>query len=97
MGLLVSVPRPPTTSEGIHFSFRRGWNGGASLVAGGRGTEATVLLFRYSFGVLEGTSAICFRSVFVKIFIDNNSWLNSWAIHDNSCSEQTREARNINV
>ena len=39
---VVSVPRPPARSEGIHSPLRRGT---VSLVVGGRGTEATVLLF----------------------------------------------------
>ena len=47
--------RPPTRSEGIHSSLQRG--GGVYLVAGGRGTEATVLLL--------STSVLSVQSVFV--------------------------------
>ena len=42
---VASVPRPPTTSEGIHSPLWRGGDGALSLVAGGRGTETTVLLW----------------------------------------------------
>ena len=43
---MVSAPRPPTRSEGIHSPLQRGGDGGGavSLVAGGRGTETPVLL-----------------------------------------------------
>ena len=43
---VVSVPRPPVRSKGIHSPLQRGGDGGGAvyLVVGGRGTEATVLL-----------------------------------------------------
>ena len=43
---MVSVPRPPARSEGIHSPLQRGGDGGGAvdLGAGGRGTETTVLL-----------------------------------------------------
>ena len=44
---VVSVPRPPARSKGIHSPLLRGGDGGGAvyLVVGGRGTEATVLLW----------------------------------------------------
>ena len=44
---VVSAPRPPTRSKSNHSPLLRGGDGGGAvyLVAGGRGTEATVLLY----------------------------------------------------
>ena len=44
---VVSVPRPPGRSKGIHSPLLRGGDGGGAvyLVAGGRGAETPVLLF----------------------------------------------------
>ena len=46
---VVSVPRPPARSKGIHSPLLRGGDGGGAvyLVAGGRGAEAPVLLYYY--------------------------------------------------
>ena len=41
---VVSVPRPPTRSKGIHSPLRRVGGGAVYLGAGGWGTEATILL-----------------------------------------------------
>ena len=43
---VVSVPRPPVRSKGIHSPLQRGGDGGGAvyLVVGGRGTETLVLL-----------------------------------------------------
>ena len=44
---VVSVPRPPARSRGIHSPLRRGGDGGGAvyLVAGGRGAETPSYVF----------------------------------------------------
>ena len=64
MGLLDEVNNNNSYNNNHSYSYNNNnsynlstINTGCGLVAGGRGTEATVLLFRYSFGVLGGRSA----------------------------------------